>query len=300
MKEIRTLCISGGGVKGIAYCGVFEKIQELEMLKRINMNVSRVCCVSAGCFFGLIYVLGYKFAEIKEEILNKSFIEFKDISLKNLFTGYGLDSGKNVTTWLETLIIKKGFNKNITFKELQEQTGIDFQVIATNLDKFEYTAFDNKNTPDMKVTKAIRMSISIPFLFTAESYKDEVYVDGGIINSYPIQYVMEEIDYVLGFRLLSFKNPEIRKIQDLESFVTNLITCLLSQREQSRLHESNEKVKDHTIYIDIDGELSNSVNFAIGHEEKLTLMRMGYDATERYFEQLGKKNINSDGKGNEI
>jgi NTE family protein len=290
MIEIKTLCISGGGVKGIAYCGVFEKLQELQMTKQIQLDIQKICCVSAGCLFGLIYALGYKFAEIKEELLNKNFREFKDVRLKNFFTGYGLDSGKNIISWIETLIIKKGHSKDLTFKQLYEATGLNFQVVATNLETYEYTIFDWTRHPNMIITKAIRLSISIPFLFTAETYNGEVYVDGGVLNSYPIECVMDDIDTVLGFRLLSYKSPKKKTIQDLEGFVSNLVTCSLYQREKTG--HSSESVRRRTIYIDTN--ISNSINFDMNRIEKEKLIQIGYEATENYFDELCKKNINRD------
>jgi hypothetical protein len=116
-----------------------------------------------------------------------------------------------------------------------------------------------------------------------------VYVDGGVLNSYPIECVMDDIDTVLGFRLLSYKSPKKRAIRDLEGFVSNLVTCSLYQREKTT-HEEN--VNRKTIYIDTN--ISNSINFDMNRVEKEKLIQIGYEATENYFDELFKNNINRD------
>ena len=40
----------------------------------------------------------------------------------------------------------------------------------------------------MSIILAIRMSISIPIIFTPVNYKNNLYVDGGICNNFPINY----------------------------------------------------------------------------------------------------------------
>jgi predicted acylesterase/phospholipase RssA len=291
MIEVKTLCISGGGIKGLSYCGVFEKLQELHMNKEIILNIQKLCCVSVGCIFGLIYILGYNIDEIKEELLDKNFSELKDIRIKNFFTGYGLDSGKNIVSWIETLMIKKGFSKNITFKEVYDKTGVDFQVVATNLETYKYTMFNWKSDPKMKVTKGIRLSISIPFIFTAERYNGQVYVDGGVLNNYPIEHVMDDIETVLGFRLMSYECPGKKAIENFEGFVSNLVASSLYQREKIRLEE-NLQMKTIYIYTNV----ANSMNFQISAKEKEELMKVGYEATEIFFKNLNKKNLNIDGR----
>jgi NTE family protein len=42
------------------------------------------------------------------------------------------------------------------------------------------------NNPDMSVIKAIRISISMPFVFIAPKIGSKLYVDGGVVENYPL------------------------------------------------------------------------------------------------------------------
>lgn len=286
MKDLlETLVISGGGIRGVVYIGVYKKLRELEKDNKLKINIKKFCCVSVGCFFGLLMLLGYTPDEIEDEVLRKNFSDLKDIRLSNFLNKYGLDSGKNVLTWIETLIIKKGFSKNITFKELYDSTGVSLEVLATNLVKYKYTIFNELNTPNYEVTKAIRMSISIPFVFTAEKYKNEIHVDGGLINNYPI-YLFQNLDHLLGLKIVShgeLSGHEVNNnIHEFDTFISHVFACYMLEKQRNLM--LNEDYKRHTIFIPTN-EITQSINFSMKKEDKVKLIKLGYDAASEFFQR---------------
>jgi len=54
--DINTLVLSGGGIRGVAYCGAFRKLRELHEIGRIKLDIKHLACVSVGCIFGLVFV----------------------------------------------------------------------------------------------------------------------------------------------------------------------------------------------------------------------------------------------------
>lgn len=295
MSKISTLLLSGGGLRGIAYCGVFKRLHELNAQKVISLDVKKVAGVSAGSIFGLGYVLGYSPEEMEEEVLNKNFNMLKDVKISNLIKKYGIDSGNNMISWIETMLIKKGFDRNITFEELYNKNPIELMIFATNLNNYNFTVFNHINTPHVKVTKAIRCSISIPLVFTAEIYDNNIHVDGGVVNNYPIHYF--ESNDLLGIKLVShgekIHEDKNHPIKDIYSYVFNVISCFLVQREkQTHSKQAN------TIYVHTEG-MNHTVNFSISLEDKKQLIEDGYNATKEYFNKCvnsGKEKINDNCK----
>lgn len=310
-KEIDTLIFSGGGIKGLAYIGVLKKIEELMLKekeleimnddKKLNLpifNIKRVCAVSVGSIFGLAYLLGYTSDEITKEIINKNLGRLRSIKFKNLISNYGMDSGDNILLWIETLITNKGYDKNITLKQFYElvytntSKYIQFDIIATNLNKYEYSVFNYLNTPNIKITDAIRMSIGIPFIFTVVKYDKilnqfgcgDIYVDGGLIESYPIHLFKDNLENVLGFKLLTGKEnindnkPE--DINSIEQYIYHVLSCFASQRDRKIM--MNGVYKDHTIYIDTKN-ITSSINFGLSSSNKKKLIDAGYEAATKYF-----------------
>jgi NTE family protein len=301
IHEINKLVFSGGGVKGLVYIGVLKRIEELIVernkeessvdfdefkCKIPKFNINTICSVSVGSMFALIYLLKYSYVEILEEILKKNFKKLKDIKVLNFVSTYGLDSGSGIIKWLETLMIKKGINPSITLSEFYKLTNVDFQIMATNLNKYCYKKFNYKESPDLRVLDAIRMSISIPFIFSAVNYDNNIYVDGNLIDNYPIKE-FDNLDNLLGFKIVN--NADVnnvnKNINDLESYILNIFKCYVSQKEKSTV---KDEYKRCTVYINVEN--INSINIDITVEEKYKLIEIGYKSVSDFFSECQNMN----------
>ena len=146
-KEINTLLCAGGGVRCIAFIGIFKKLEGLikSKIKIPKIDIKTVAGVSAGSIFGLLYILGYTSKEMEDEILHKKLDQLKDIKFMNFINKYGLDSGNNIILWIESLMVKKEYSGSLTFEELFKKTNMDYQVYAANLNKYSFTKFKIKS-----------------------------------------------------------------------------------------------------------------------------------------------------------
>ena len=58
--------------------------------------------------------------------------------------------------------------------------------------------------PDLTLVKALSMSCAIPLLFKPISYENKYYIDGGTVNNYPLNVMIEnhniDLDTILGIR----------------------------------------------------------------------------------------------------
>lgn len=295
---INKLAFSGGAIKGIAYVGVFKKIEELIYERKMEelkpdydkdrcdlpiFDVKTICCVSVGSIFSLIYLLKYSYVEMLEEVLNKRFDKLRDIRIMNFVSKYGLDSGASIMSWLQSLMVKKGIEPNITLREFYDLNGIDFQVMATNLNKYRYKRFNYEDTPDVKVLDAIRMSISVPFLFTINEYEGDIYVDGGLIDNYPVRVFKDDLSHFLGFKLINHGEMDAHdvdeRIDDIESYIYHILSCYVVQKEKHTTR--SEEYKHCTVYIHTE-DITQSVNFSLTAEEKNKLIEIGYKSVDNF------------------
>lgn len=282
MTLINTLILSGGGMKGIAYAGVFKYLEEIQNKKRfykdLEINIKKLCCVSVGSIVGLLYVLQYSSKEIEDEIIQKNFKTLKDIDSMSLFDDFGLDTGKNIMAWIESQLIKKNLDTNITFRELYIWNNIDFQIGVTNLSKQQYEIHNHINTPNMPVLTSIRMSISLPFFYKSVKYNNLLYVDGGIMNNYPIR-LFSNMEGVLGCNLLSLEEHNTNDINTFDNYIYSLIGCIWN----STICLTEEE-KQKTIMIQTNE--TNTLNFLLNRNQKKKLIELGYSCTEKYFEKF--------------
>jgi NTE family protein len=297
--EINKLAFSGGAIKGIAYVGVFKKIEELIYERRLEesrvdfdavkcnipyFNIKTICAVSVGSIFSLIYLLKFTYAEMLEEVLHKKFDQLKDIRIMNFVSKYGLDSGVNLISWMQSLMIKKSVNPSITLKEFYDLNGVDFQIMATNLNKYCYKKFNYLETPDVKVLDAVRMSISVPFLFTINEFEGDIHVDGGLIDNYPIKVFEDDLTHFLGFKLINHGEMDSHdvdeRIDDIESYIYHILSCYMVQKEKHTTR--TEEFRNCTVYIHTE-DITQSVNFSLTAAEKNKLIEIGYKSINNFF-----------------
>lgn len=287
-KNISTLVLSGGGIKGLCYIGVLKKLEEIKEKKNkknklIDININTICGVSAGCIFGLLYILGYTSTELTEIFLSLNFKNLKKIKIMNLVSTYGLDTGEKIMEFLSDLMEKKNFNKEMTLLELFNKTKIDFQIMVTNLNSYSYEKFNYITKPNLKVLDAIRMTISLPFIFSINKLEENIYIDGGIIENYPIKLFEDNLENVLGIRIVNHGELSDhiieKKIDSIEEYILNVFSCFMIKKQ---INTISEQFMNHTIYIHTE-DVNDIINYNIGKYIKKKLINIGYKSTSNFF-----------------
>jgi NTE family protein len=196
------LVFEGGGIRGIAYVGALEVLDESNILP----GIARVAGTSAGAIAALTVSLGYKPSEIEKIIYDTKIQKFNDG--KFFFIGginrmnqkYGWYRGEAFSKWLGQIIKAKTGKIDITFRELHDQGYKDLYVTGTSLNRQRLVVFSYENYPDMKVKDAVRISMSIPLYFEAVCIDSlghvqdiktargnyDIMVDGGFTGNFPI------------------------------------------------------------------------------------------------------------------
>ena len=189
--QFRNLVFEGGGVKGIAYVGAMQVLSQRGLLN----DIMRVGGTSAGAINALIFALGYDL-QAQREILNSTdFRKFMDDSFgyikdfKRLWTEFGWHKGDFFSDWVGSLIKRKLGTITATFVDLQKAGCPDLYVIGTNLSTGYAEIFSRERFPDMPLVTAVRISMSIPLFFRAKRFgeRNDVYVDGGVMQNYPVK-----------------------------------------------------------------------------------------------------------------
>lgn len=283
---LRKLVLSGGGLNGISYIGVIQKFEELIASGDLSLELDEVLCVSVGSIMGLLYLIGYTSEEMKREMLKVKLNKLKNIRVTNLLQHFGLDSGTRIMEWIKTLMNEKGYISRLTFKEFYDKRKINFKIYATNLNTQSLVEFNYLSHPDMPILDAIRMSMSIPFVFSSVKYHGDVYVDGGVVNNYPINFIPDtSLSETLGILCLH-KQHTIDEIDSFENYAQAVVQCML----KNRLAISNTVFKqnqDRTIQIEVD--VADSVNFDLKRDQITRMIERGYSACEQFFSLLDIK-----------
>ncbi len=186
----KNLIFEGGGVKGIAYVGALQELSERDILRGID----RVGGASAGAINAVLTALGYSLDETRDILWDLDFKKFMDDSwgivrdTQRLINKYGWYKGDFFRSWIGKLIKEKIKNEHATFNDLRNRNCKDLYIVGTNLTTGFSEVFSFEHTPRMRVIDAVRISMSIPLFFTAVKHmSNDTYVDGGVLNNYPIK-----------------------------------------------------------------------------------------------------------------
>ncbi len=201
----RNLVFKGGGVRGIAYMGALEVLDELGIVN----NIQRVAGTSAGAIAATLVSFRLSISETKSVFNSLDIAEVpqcitEERELKfwqsedgecyrRFLENYGWYSSQYFHQWLEGVIAEQcDGNRRATFAEFRDRGFRELYVVAANVSRQRAEVFSAVDTPNVAVADAVRMSMSIPIFFEALRFDGQrfgdgdYYVDGGLYDNFPM------------------------------------------------------------------------------------------------------------------
>lgn len=312
----RNLVFKGGGVRGIAYMGAVEVLEELGLMD----NIDRVAGTSAGAIaatlvsfrldiaktWTLFNTLDYtKFTHKSTGLLK--LLEWRDDeSYRRFFTQYGWHSSLPFYRWMEDVIAEQcDGNRRATFADFQRRGFRDLYIVAANVSRHRAEVFSAIHTPDVAVADAVRMSMSMPIYFEALRFdgqqfgQGDYYVDGGLYDNFPM-HIFDQPDFAvrnryykdgvnwrtLGLfifpsRLKTDAEPEIP--ENVWEFV-NLAVRNIYNSHQVSSYQTNPVDQQRTIEIDDCGITAVEFDIVPGSIKYARLYAAGKNAVRDFFD----------------
>jgi NTE family protein len=268
-----TLIFSGGGIKGFVFIGAVKYLEEINILKNITTYIG----TSIGAYFSILLIIGYTSDEIYKFIKMFDFTQSININIQQIFENYALDNSENFVLIFKKLLEGKKIDPSITLLELYRKTKkkIIMATVCITTKKIEYISYENY--PDLLLVDAIRMTTSIPLIFPPVKYNDYLYIDGGLLDNFPIKCVEDDLNKVIGIYIhTNYLN--INQIQNIKDYIINLFDLFLLIISKTY---NEEKYKN--IVYNISIPKINPVGFSISNEEKKELYKLGYNFMKKNF-----------------
>src|SRR5690625_1747657 len=159
----------GGGVRGIAFAGAIEAMEEQ------NVKWMRIAGTSAGAIVAALLAAGYTSKEIRTALEKMDFGQFRGRNIVNriplignlaqLVFSLGMYKNDYLESWIDELLT----NKNIkTFADLPEGK---LKIIASDISYGKMLIFPDDlprygmSPADVNISKAVMMSSSMPFFY---------------------------------------------------------------------------------------------------------------------------------------
>ncbi len=255
------LVLSGGGAKGYAHIAV------LKQLEKSGVRIDYIGGTSMGAIVGSLYASGYSADQldslVRKSSLNDLIFNYKNRKSKPLFDKtynekYILDIPFNKFKPKLPSAISNGEAPYLFLSELLldshsthdfSQLPIPFYCVATNLETGEEKIFNAGFLP-----KCVMASASLPSLLKPVTIDEDLYVDGGVTNNFPVLEMRRKgMDIVIGVDLGQAlkKKDKLNNIADIMTQISNF----------SIKEEVQQQKKYLDVYINPDLEEYSTTSF---------------------------------------
>lgn len=290
---IKNLVISGGGIRIMTIIGAIKYLEE----KNILCNIEKFYGTSAGSILCLLIILGFNNSEIIRFIENFNLNKIFKIDTDNFFTNYSICNNnkfekliklfinfKITTNNLENLDIDRNY-ENITMLELFNKTNKHLIVTTASIKQKKAVYIDHLLFPELPVWKAILMSCSIPFIFQPVSWENDLYIDGGLIDNFPLFNIpQEEIKYTLGLET-NIEHEIYDNYSNIYEYIYDIYKVITQTNKTYKYYNIiTIKIGKNMINSSIDVDISNDI--------KNSLINEGYKQSCEIFPLLFQDNIN--------
>lgn len=287
-RELKTgLVLSGGGAKGLAHIGVLKVIDSL------GIKIDYVAGTSMGSIVGGLYAAGYTGKQLDSI--------FKNLDFTNLLSDYVPRASKafyerdNSEKYIATLpfdhfriklpsALSRGQNTYGLFTRLTlhvneidkfNELPTPFFCVATNVETGNAVILDSGN-----LAQSMIASGALPSLFQPVKIKDQVLIDGGVVNNYPVDELRAKgMDVIIGV-----------DVQDGLATISELTSApdfLVQINNFRTINDMKLKVKKTDIYIKPNIKDYSVISFSEGTK----IIESGTQATLEKLEDLKKLTI---------
>ena len=273
--DFDTLVLSGGSIHVIIILGALQYSYDNYLLKKIHTFIG----TSAGAICGYLLAIGYDPIEIMVYLCTKQILErMKQFNIVAMMTGGGATTFSHIHEQLEKMTIEK-IGRLITLKELHTLFGKTLICITYNFTSDKEEILSHETYPDLPCLTALRMSSNLPFIFDSFKYMGSFYVDGGVINNFPINIGDERGDKILGL-VLDISDNFSHNMDNTIEYLYKLLSIPIVQRVYDQLNSISNKCtvvtlkQDSTLFFD----------FNLDTHAKLEMFSNGYIQMKNYFE----------------
>lgn len=266
-----TLVLSSGAEKGMAEIGALECLAEHGVLSELRYIIG----CSVGAIIGYLLAIGCTPREIMA--LGLSLQLLPDMAqFPKIARNYALLDHSVITGPLTQVSLAK-LRKIPTLAEIAHEHGIHLIIPTVNIAcaKPEVVYLDYTAYPDMTAIEAVRRSISIQPLFAPVYADDGIFVDGAIIDPFPVGLLDDGQHTILGIHMEVCGGEPASFVEHM-----SLITSILVDRVK---RISLSLVSDNVSIITV--QLPNTT-VADSEAARLDMYFEGYFEAQRFVRSL--------------
>ncbi len=182
------LVLSGGGIRGVAHIGLIKALEEHDIY------ATHIAGTSAGAIVGALYAGGVPWSEILQ------FFKVTSIFHTSRFA-------KGKPGFIDTEKFYDEFKKYLPDDRFEKLPKTLF-VTATNIINGELKIFH-----EGELIRPVLASATFPGVFSPIAINGSYYVDGGVLNNFPVEPLKIYCDKIIGSYVNPLKNIDVKDLK---------------------------------------------------------------------------------------
>lgn len=189
------IVLSGGGPTGFISYGVLKTLHQ-EGIWNHNI-IETMYGASSGSLVCVMVALGLDWKTIDDYLIKRPWhkaLQPVSSDILNLIANKGIDGKELITIVMKPLLQAAGLDIDSTMQDFKNKTGIDVHIASVDMNgEKTLTQVDicAETKPNMRVCDALVASFAVPILFQPLIHEDSCYIDGGILNNYPVSVCLD-------------------------------------------------------------------------------------------------------------
>ena len=254
--------LSGGGTRVSIHVGVLTALRDLQIA------FTHIVGVSGGSIVAALAAAGWSCERMRDLAMQTDFKQFLELSLMSLLRTGGLSNGDRFEGWMDDLLERRTF----------ADTERDLHVLATDINGGGPVLFNRQRTPTVRISQAVRYSMSVPLLFSFKTHEQHIMTDGVVLAEDALHRDWSGRGTpVVCFRLRSLgrvKQVRPNRMLPLATYVMLLVQTFMNAVSREYVHAQHWH---NTIVVDT-GDVS-AVDFSLPPEVRRQLYETGYRTT---------------------
>ncbi|MGB5556369.1 MAG: patatin-like phospholipase family protein [Flavobacteriaceae bacterium] len=238
------LVLSGGGVRGMAHIGVIRALEER------GIAVKRVSGSSVGALVGALYANGTSVQDMLTFFKETPLFKYNFLTIQKP----GLVDTERYIDIFKSYLPQ-------TFEALVRP----LHVVATNMQKGEEEFFSKG-----ELLRPLLASAALPPVFSPVEIEKCFYADGGIMNNFPLEPLLGQVEYILGSNVSVIKQVDKKDINSsfqLANRTTSLMIYAINRQKIKQCDLIFEPIELETIGV-LDKKGIEKA-YAIGYEHAM-------------------------------
>ncbi len=278
---------SGGGGAAVSLVGVARAFEEA------GLEPAEILGCSGGAIWGSMWAAGMSAQEMAEFSLSWKPEDYLDVQWLSL-PRFALSALRGFTGIAKGEAVEQLFDRRLREMPCGE-TRIPIRTIVYNMDLGTVEYFGTENTPEATIGQLVRVAIALPLFIESVEVHGHLYVDGGVIEVWPVQPVIDEggFDHVFGVNFMLPKGFRPKDISGWPQRTGGLFEASRQMQQGFHLEIARRAKaalgKRLTVIDPVDDSELHGTSFYdlfLDRSHWPRLIRQGYEAATDALEQL--------------